>query len=196
MGIDNERFWVIDVEGSGSSPPEIVELAMLQIDRLVLTENKRHWFVRPENGIKPAATRIHGLTDDDVVGSPDIADIADDIITWIEDTPIVGHNVKIEVDILSRSLPDWKPSSAIDTLKLTKILKPGLASYGLANLGIEFGLADEAANRTGAKHHSALYDATLTALLMIHLLSPLPVDERRRAIMEANILDPKQGSLL
>ncbi|MFX4458625.1 3'-5' exonuclease, partial [Acinetobacter baumannii] len=91
---------------------------------------KRHWFVRPEHGIKPAATRIHGLTDDDVVGSPDITDIADDIITWIEDTPIVGHNVKIEVDILSRSLPDWQPSSAIDTLKLTKILKPGLASYG------------------------------------------------------------------
>jgi DNA polymerase III epsilon subunit-like protein len=58
------------------------------------------------------ATRLHGLTDDDVVGSPDIADIADDIITWIEDTPIVGHNVKIEVDILSRSVPDWKPSSA------------------------------------------------------------------------------------
>jgi DNA polymerase-3 subunit epsilon len=196
MGIDIERFWVIDVEGSGSSPPEIVELAMLQVDRLVLTENKRHWFVRPEHGIKSAATRIHGLTDDDVVGSPDIADIADDIITWIEDTPIVGHNVKIEVDILSRSLPDWKPSSAIDTLKLTKILKPGLASYGLANLGAEFGLADEAANRTGAKHHSALYDATLAALLMIHLLSPLPADERRRALMEANILDPRQGSLL
>jgi DNA polymerase III subunit epsilon len=193
MGIDIERFWVIDVEGSGSSPPEIVELAMLQVDRLVLTENKRHWFVRPEHGIKSAATRIHGLTDDDVVGSPDIAD---DIITWIEDTPIVGHNVKIEVDILSRSLPDWKPSSAIDTLKLTKILKPGLASYGLANLGAEFGLADEAANRTGAKHHSALYDATLAALLMIHLLSPLPADERRRALMEANILDPRQGSLL
>lgn len=196
MEIDTGRFWIIDVEGSGSSPPEIVELAMLQVDRLVLTENKRHWFVRPEHGIKPAATRIHGLTDDDVVGSPDIADIVDDIITWIEDTPIVGHNVKIEVDILSRSLPDWKPSSAIDTLKLTKILKPELASYGLANLGVEFGLADEAARRTDAKHHSALYDATLTALLMIHLLSPLAANERRRVLMEANILDPKQGSLL
>ena len=122
MEIDTGRFWIIDVEGSGSSPPEIVELAMLQVDRLVLTENKRHWFVRPEHGIKPAATRIHGLTDDDVVGSPDIADIVDDIITWIEDTPIVGHNVKIEVDILSRSLPDWKPSSAIDTSVPTPML--------------------------------------------------------------------------
>jgi DNA polymerase III epsilon subunit-like protein len=196
MEIDIERYWVIDVEGSGGYPPEIVELAMLQIDRLVLTENKRHWFVRPEHGIQPAATRIHGLTDDDVVGSPEIADIADDIVTWIEDTPIVGHNVKIEVEILSRSIPDWKPKSAIDTLKLTKILKPGLASYGLPNLGVEFGLADEAANRTGAKHHSALYDATLTALLMIHLLSPLTIDERRRVLTEANILNPRQGSLL
>lgn len=196
MGIESGRFWVIDVEGSGGSPPEIVELAMLQIDGLVLTENKRHWFVRPEHGIQPAATRIHGLTDDDVIGAPSIEDIAEDIVVWIEDVPIVGHNVKIEVDILARSIPEWEPKAAIDTLKLAKQLKPGLASYGLANLGKEFGLADDAARLTGEKHHSALYDATLTALLLIHLLAPLDAVERQTALVEANILDPKQGSLL
>lgn len=56
---------------------------------------------------------------------------------------------KVEVEILSRSLPEWTPLAAIDTLRLAKSLKPGLKSYGLANLGTEFGLAEQAAERTG-----------------------------------------------
>lgn len=196
MGLDTERLWVVDVEGSGGSPPEIVELAMLQVERFALTQNQRHWFVQPAHGIQPTATRIHGLTDDDVIGAPSIEDIADDVVTWLERAPIVGHNVKIEVEILSRSIPDWAPLAAIDTLKLAKALKPGLASYSLANLGAEFGLAEQAAERTGARHHSALYDATLTGLLLIYLVSPLPSDKRETALRDANILDPKQGSFL
>jgi DNA polymerase III subunit epsilon len=196
MGLDTDSLWIVDVEGSGGSPPEIVELAMLQVERLALTESKRHWFLQPERGIQPAATRIHGLTDDDVVGAPSMADIADDVVMWLEGTPIVGHNVKVEVEILSRSIPDWTPVAAIDTLRLAKALRPGLKSYGLANLGTEFGLSEQAAERTGARHHSALYDATLTALLLIHLLSPLTSEERRTALADANILNPKQGSLL
>lgn len=92
MGLGTDRLWV--VEGSGGSPPEIVELAMLQVERLTRTDTKRHWFLRPEHGIQPAATRIHGLTDDDVVGSPSMEDIADDVVMWLEDAPIVGHNKK------------------------------------------------------------------------------------------------------
>jgi DNA polymerase III epsilon subunit-like protein len=196
MGVASDHFWVIDVEGSGGTPPEIVELAMLEVEHLALTGNKRHWLIRPEQGIRPAATRIHGLTDDDVVDSPSMEDIADDILQWIENTPIVGHNVRVEVDILSRSIPDWSPQVAIDTLKLAKALKPGLPSYGLANLGIELGLADKAAQRSGQGHHSALYDATLTALILIDLLLPLTSERRAKALQEANILDPRQGSLL
>jgi DNA polymerase-3 subunit epsilon len=196
MGVASDHFWGIDVEGSGGTPPEIVELAMLEVEHLALTGNKRHWLIRPEQGIRPAATRIHGLTDDDVLDSPSMEDIADDILQWIENTPIVGHNVRVEVDILSRSIPDWSPQVAIDTLKLAKALKPGLPSYGLANLGTELGLADQAAQRSGQGHHSALYDATLTALILIDLLLSLTSERRAKALQEANILDPRQGSLL
>lgn len=118
MGVDSESFWVVDVEGSGGSPPEIVELAIIQTENLTLTANKRQWFVRPERGVHPAATRIHGLTDDDVADAPSIEDIADDVIAWSGDVPIAGHNVRLEVDILARSIPGWNVKVAIDTLKL------------------------------------------------------------------------------
>lgn len=194
MGLD--RFYVVDVEGNGGSPPEIVEMAIIELDGLVPTDHRRHWLVQPEQPIQPSAARIHGITDADLAGAPAIEDIAEDILDWLSGSAIVGHNVRIELEIIARSLDGWRPSSAIDTLKLAKNLRPGLQSYGLENLGRKFGLAEKAAELTGRGHHSALYDATLTAMIFDYLLSPLSLEQRAVAIKEADILDPKQGSLL
>lgn len=195
MALDEKRFWIIDVEGNGASPPEIIELAMVEVVNLSITPHQRHWLVKPEQPITPMASRIHGLTDDDVAGAPSMEDIADDILPWIEHTPIVGHNVRVEVDILTRSLPDWSPTVAIDTLKLARTLRPGLESYALGKLGAHFGFEGEAAERSGARHHAALFDATLTALIFIDLLTSLPETERLRALQDADILDRRQGVL-
>ena len=191
-----DRFWVIDVEGNGGSPPEIIELAMVEVADLALTGVSRHWLVRPSQPISAIATRIHGLTNADVAEAPTMDDIADAILPWIEETPIVGHNVRVEVDILKRALPDWSPGTAVDTLKLAKAVRPGLPSYGLAKLGEALGYADKAARLSGAGHHAALYDATLTALIFIGLLHATPPEERAGRLRDADLLDPKQGTLL
>jgi DNA polymerase III subunit epsilon len=196
MAIMNGQYWAIDVEGSGSTPPEIVELAMLEIADLRLTGNKRHWLVRPKQPIEASATRIHGLTDDDVIGAPAIEDIADEMLEWLNDTPIIGHNVRIELEIISKSIPEWSPRAAIDTLKLARALRPGLDSYGLEKLGIALGHSDEAARLSESRHHSALYDATLTGLIFIDLASSLPDDRRTAVLRDADILAPRQGTLL
>jgi DNA polymerase III epsilon subunit-like protein len=195
MGIANGRYWVIDVEGSGSTPPEIVELAMIEIADLKFTGQKRHWLVRPKGPIEPSATRIHGITDDDVVGAPAIEDIADQVMEVLEDWPIIGHNVRVELQIISRSIPDWTPRAAIDTLKLARLLRPGLPSYGLEKLGASLGHAEEAARLSESRHHSALYDATLTGLIFVDMMASLTAD-RGDVLRDANILDPKQGNLL
>lgn len=196
MDLAMQTFWVIDVEGNGGSPPEIVELAMIEVSGLQLTGRRRNWLIKPGQPITPAVSRIHGLTDADVAQAPTIEDIADDILPWIEETPIVGHNVRIEVDILGRSLPDWTPGVAIDTLKLARRLRPGLESYSLGKLGAALGLDGVASARSGAGHHAALFDATLTALILIHLLEGLDPAERDDALRDADILDVRQGSLL
>lgn len=165
MALAQDRFWVIDVEGNGASPPEIIELAMVEVVELSITGNQRHWLIKPKQPITAAASRIHGLTDEDVANAPSMDDIADAILPWIEDTPIVGHNVRVEVDILARSLPDWVSNTAIDTLKLGRAVLPGLDSYALGKLGAYLGLEREATDRSGGHHHAALFDATLSHLL-------------------------------
>lgn len=188
------RYWVVDLEGSGSRPPEIVELAMIElIDLAPVT--RRHWLVRPNGGIDPAATRIHGITDADLTGAPAIEDIAGDIVDCLGDVPIIGHNVRVEVDVLSRSVPTWKPQSALDTLKLAKLLQPGKASYSLSNLGTELGLDAEARRRTGKDAHSALFDATLTALLFVELIKPLSSERQAQVLRACDVLYRPQGSL-
>ncbi len=196
MALAQDRFWVIDVEGNGASPPEIIELAMVEVADLSITGNQRHWLIRPIQPITAAASRIHGLTDEDVADAPNVDDIADAILPWIEATPIVGHNVRVEVDILARSLPDWVPNTAIDTLKLARAVLPGLDSYALGKLGAHLGLDREAAGRSGGQHHAALFDATLTGLIFIDLLRRVPETKRQASLQDADILDPKQASFL
>lgn len=188
------RFWVVDLEGSGSRPPEIVEIAMLELVELV-PRARHHWLVRPAGGIDPAASRIHGITDADLEGAPALEDIAPDICDHLNGVPIIGHNVRVEVDVLSRSLPEWKPESAIDTLRLAKLLLPGKASYALSNLGAELGLDVEARRLTDKGSHSALFDTTLTALLFIDMVKPLPTERRHQVLQSCDILYKPQGSL-
>jgi DNA polymerase III epsilon subunit-like protein len=196
MAIGADRYWVIDVEGNGASPPEMIELAMIEVQDLRLTGRVHHWFIRPEQPIQPAVTRIHGITDADVANAPALEDIADDVMLWLDQASIVGHNVRIELDIISRSIPEWAPRAAIDTIALAKALQPGLKSYSLEKLGLELGLSQEATRRSGRGHHSAIFDANLAALIFIHFLSGAPEARRAGLLKAADILNSRQTSLL
>ena len=62
-------YAVVDVEGNGQQPPDLVELAVVPIVGGKIGE-PRSWLVRPERSIKYYATRVHGLTNDDVASQP------------------------------------------------------------------------------------------------------------------------------
>lgn len=190
------RRWAVDIEGSGKNPAEIVELAVVELSGLSLTGLRKHWLFKPRNGISPIVSRIHGIWDDDVALAPDIDDVADDILELMGDDPIIGHNVRVEVDLLGTVLPDWKPAGAIDTLKMAKAYLPTQPKHGLEALGTELGLAIAASDLVEGQAHSAPFDAIVTALLFERLLAPLSETERDRAILDADILHARQASLL
>ena len=114
----------------------------------------------------------------------------------LQDARIVGHNVKVELDVLGRQLEGWRPAQAIDTLRMARALRPGLPSYGLDRLGGSLGVREAAARLTGRGHHSAAYDATLAALVFVELLSALPTELRPAAVRDADLLNPGQGTLV
>jgi exodeoxyribonuclease X len=157
-------FVVVDLEGNGAVPAELVELAIVTIENLRATK-EQVWRVRPASPITRFATKVHGLTNKEVSRCPELGQVADDIQRSLNSFALVAHNAHVEYTILSRSLPNWTPLGVIDTLRLTKLVHPKLKSYALASLREALPL------NVGGRSHDALEDARATATLFLHLYS-------------------------
>jgi DNA polymerase III epsilon subunit-like protein len=175
------EYAVVDVEGNGQQPPDLVELAVVPITGGVVGEPAA-WLVRPERPITGFARRIHGIASDMVEGAPVLADVEKEIRAALEDVAIVAHNAHVDLSVLRRSLPDWQPRDVFDTLRLARRLRPERLSYRLGSLVEAFNLADGLDPQL--RPHRAAYDALVTARLFALLAMhpdgrPLSLDELR-----------------
>lgn len=163
-------YVVIDVEGNGARPPELVELAVVPINNGRIGE-PRSWLVRPPSPISWQARKVHGICTADVADQPAFAEIADAVRDALGDAIPVGHNVRIDLDVLTRTLPGWTPPEAFDTLRLARKAW-SLPSHRLGALVEHRNLADDLP--TDMKPHRATYDALVTARLFIALATTEP----------------------
>lgn len=159
-------FVVVDVEGNGQQPPELVELAVVPITGGVVGE-PASWLAKPEHPIRNFATSVHGLTTKDVADCPVVSDISAEVLQALDAPVLVAHNAHVDVDVLRRELPGWEPPETFDTLKLARRLVPGLPNYKLGTLVERFKLSQDLPE--GLRPHRATYDALVTARLFIHL---------------------------
>jgi exodeoxyribonuclease X len=162
------NYMVVDVEGNGQQPPDLVELAIVPIVGGAIGE-PLSWLVRPERPIQHFATRIHGLTNQDVADAPAFAEIAGDVRKALDGAVIVAHNAHVDTGVLSRQLSEWVPTEVFDTLKLAKRFAPDRVSYKLGALVEAFQLADGLPD--GLSPHRATYDALVAARLFVHLIT-------------------------
>lgn len=163
-----QRYLVVDVEGNGVHPPDLVELGIVPITEGAIG-TPVSWLVRPDTAITPMARRIHGITNDQVAGMPTFDVIHTEVLEHLTDVVIVGHNVHIDLDVLRRKLPDWRPSAALDTLRLARKLLSDLPSHKLGVLVDHLDLA--AGLPADLQPHRATYDALVTARLFTRLAS-------------------------
>lgn len=163
---DGLRFAVIDVEGNGQQPPEIIEIAIVPVDGVKVGEPDT-WLVKPERPITPIVTRkVHGLRNADVADAPTWAEVEPGVAVALADRVPVAHNAKVEHDVLRQHMPGWAPARMLDTLRLARAVWPGLGAYGLDRLVEHAGitLGDDHGQR-----HRAGFDAHATALLFVAL---------------------------
>lgn len=160
-----QRYLVVDVEGNGVHPPDLVELAVVPIIGGTVGE-PRSWLVRPTSPITWQARKVHGITNDDVAGQPTFDAIRDTVTRYLADeVVIVGHNVHVDLDVLQRKLPGWHAHAVLDTLRIARALLPDLPSRKLGALVDHFDLA--AGLPGGLQPHRATYDVLVTARLLV-----------------------------
>ncbi len=81
----------LETTGTDVARDRIVEIALVRVEPLGLRETFRS-LVDPERPIPPSASRIHGITDDDVRGQPTIRDLAPRIHAMLEGADLAGYN--------------------------------------------------------------------------------------------------------
>lgn len=67
-------------------------------------ERKFHTYLNPGIPISKEATDIHGMTNDDLEGSPQFNDVVDEFIDFILGATLVIHNAKFDVEFLDQEL--------------------------------------------------------------------------------------------
>lgn len=160
---------VVDVEGNGQRPPDLVEAACLPIDHGE-PGAPRTWLVLPPRPITGPVTRIHGIRNSDITDAPATADVAAEILAAVAGRVVVGHHVGVDLAVLHRELDGWTPPEALDTLRLAKRVWPGLRSY---RLDVLCERANPGPPAGAGQRHRAGHDTTLTARLFLALVATI-----------------------
>lgn len=128
-------------------------------------------FANPFRPIPYKITQLTGITDDDVRNAPALSSILPELIRFVGNAPVVGHNVGFDLGFLAKHRA-LVGSEAIDTFELASILVPHSSRYSLAVLADTLGVA-------APVHHRALEDAQTTMGLFNALLDrALALDAR------------------
>ena len=160
------RYAVVDVEGNGRQPPNLVELAIVPIECGVIGELVT-WLFQPEQPITPMARRIHGISNDMVRGAPAFASLAVDVKARFDGAALVAHNASVDLGVLKRKLPGFTPDEVLDTLRLARRSLPDQPNHRLGSLVSALDLARDLP--PGLRPHRAGYDALVTARLFVFL---------------------------
>ncbi|MEO3749576.1 3'-5' exonuclease [Streptomyces sp. B6B3] len=176
------RLLVVDVEGNGATPPDLVEVATLPLVAGTLdTTSARAWLVRPPVPVTPFASRVHKLTNADLASCPPWSDVADHVAATLDGAWICAHNASVEYRVLRRHLPDWKPAGVLDTLRLSRATLPDAPKHNLDALISHLNLD---LTEASTQRHRAPFDAHAAALLLLRLAAHHPTWE---ALTEAAV---------
>lgn len=159
-------YIALDLETTGFDPvaDDPIEVAAIRFDENGIYETFQT-LVNPGVGIPQIVTHITGIHDQDVADAPTLESVKQQIIDFIGDSPIVGHNITFDTTFLRNKGFDLK-NVEFDTLPLTSILYPKLPSYSLETISAAFDIAEK-------QDHRALSDTIACAKLFQKLLKKI-----------------------
>ncbi len=160
-------YAIVDIETTGGSPAadRITEIAIYIFDGSRILDEFIS-LVNPERNIPHYITALTGISNEMVEDAPRFFEIARQIVEITKDRILVAHNASFDYKFIKsefKSLGYDFSRKNICTLRLSRKLFPGYASYSLGSLCAQLGIGIE--NR-----HRAAGDAMATVELLKLLL--------------------------
>lgn len=158
----------VDNSNSGFANHKITEIAVVEFINGELTGKKFHTHLNPEREVSMEAYRITGLSYAFLKNKPKFAQIADDLLKFIDNGKLVIHNAKFDVKFLNfeLSLVNKKSidiNNVIDTLLLARSKYPGQKA-SLDALCKKFNI-----DNSSRVLHGALLDAQLLVRVYMYM---------------------------
>ncbi len=153
----------LDLETTGLDPnrDQIIEIGAVRFKDGRIEEE---WstLVNPGRSIPKEITQLTNITNSMVAGAPPIAGVIDELIAFIGDDTIVGHNVSFDIAFLHNQ-GAAENNLAADTYELAAVLLPTSSRYNLGSLCSDHNILLKEA-------HRALDDARATGELFFALM--------------------------
>ena len=167
------RQIVLDTETTGLSAEggdRIIELGCVELLNRKLTGNNLHLYFNPGRDSHEDALKVHGISNEFLKDKPKFADVAPQILDYLQGAEIIIHNAAFDVGFLNKELEltgrapfSTYVASITDTLAMAKDMYPGKRN-SLDALCDRLGV-----DNSGRTLHGALLDAELLADVYINL---------------------------
>lgn len=159
-----QPYVVVDIETTGgkSDHHRITEIGMV---KMVNGERIDSWqsLINPQRHIPRFITQLTGIDDSMVRDAPLFSEVAQQLLSFLQDSVFVAHNVAFDYGFIKREFERIDHNFRMPklcTVREMRKAKPGLRSYSLANLTEHFDIKM-------TQHHRALSDAEAAAQLLV-----------------------------
>ena len=164
-----KRKLILDTETTGLdfSNDRIIEIGIVELIDNVLTQNYFHQYINPEMNISLSAQKVHGISNEFLIGKPTFNNIAKKFLKFIQDDEIIIHNAEFDTNFINKELQNCGFNSIentiTDTIKIAKKEFPG-QTVNLDSLCKKLNVVNSRQN-----YHGALLDATLLSKVYLKL---------------------------
>ena len=164
-----KRKLILDTETTGLnfSYDKIIEIGIVELIDDVLTQNYFHEYINPEMDISLSAQKVHGISNEFLIGKPTFSDVANKLLHFIKDDEIIIHNAEFDTNFINKELQNCGlnkiKNPVIDTIKIAKKEFPG-QTVNLDSLCKKLSVIN-----TRQNFHGALLDAILLSKVYLKL---------------------------
>ena len=126
------REIILDIETSGLDYKEghrVIEIGCIELNRKEVGSHF-HRYINPLKTLTEENMNIHGITNEFLENKPLFEDVADDFLSFIQDSFIIAHNANFDVGFLNHELekiskPTIDKDRVVDTVVIARNRFPG-----------------------------------------------------------------------
>jgi len=163
---------ILDTETTGlfvRDGHRIVEIACIELDDLIPTQNRFHCYLNPGRKVSEKALEVHGYTDEFLSNQKKFSEVVDEFLSFVENKRLVIHNAEFDLSHLNNELvllgkKKLDSENVVDTLALARDKFPG------SPISLDALCKRYRVDNSKRTQHTALIDCDLLAKVYINLL--------------------------